>query len=217
VLLLAAVAHRGGAAAPIEPILPCDRTVYIFGGSTILAEGVRVPGSNDFTTRMRSFFERVCDGSVRFNVIAAGKAGLLEEVGRITSRLIREPKSIALIHFPSADIEKGASVHQLIGAYRQLSDACTQSGSICIIGGQQPVNSFGQAETDRQLEVERRATAEFGRHFLALYRYFESETKGRRLMVPFDSGDGRFIDDRGHGLLYEVYRRRLLELTGASR
>lgn len=46
--LFVAVVAQGGAAAPIHPVLPCDRPVLVFGGSTILAEGVRVPDSNDF-------------------------------------------------------------------------------------------------------------------------------------------------------------------------
>lgn len=215
-LVVAVIAH-GGAAAPIHPVLPCDRQVLVFGGSTILAEGVRVPGSNDFATRVRRFFDRVCGGNTsKFETVAGDESNLIGEAARISARLARNPKSIALIHFPATDIETGASVDQLLRTYREILDACARSGSVCIIGGQQPVNAFAQDASDRQLELERRAAVEFGRNFLPLYRYFQSESGTRRLMLPFDSGDGRFIDDRGHELLFRIYRGRLLELVGSA-
>lgn len=215
-LFVAVVAH-GSAAAPIHPVLPCDRQVLVFGGSTILAEGVRVPGSNDFASRIRRFFDRVCGGStLKFETVAGDGSNLIGEATRISARLAKNPKSIALIHFPATDIEKDASVDQLLRAYREIFDVCARSGSVCIIGGQQPVNAFGQEASDRQLELERRAAAAFGRNFLPLYRYFQSESGTRRLMVPLDSGDGRFVDDRGHELLFRIYRGRLLELIGST-
>ena len=135
----------------------------------------------------------------------------------ISDRSALSPRSIALLHFPFTDIERGASVEQLLQVYRVILDVCAKGGSICIIGGQQPVNGFSQEVTERQFDLERRATAAFGLNYLSVYRYFQSESSGRRLMLPLDSGDGRFLHDFGHEVLYVVFRNRLLEMTGSAR
>ena len=215
-LLLATVLELASA-APVKPVLPCARPVYLFGGSQLLAEGVRDQGSNDLATRMKTFFHRVCGGDVRFEVIAEDDGRLLTATAGIAERLAAGQRSIALIHYPITDIESGTSVDALLQAYRRILAACSKAGSLCIIGGQQPVNAFTEEQAARQLDLERRASAEFGPNYLPLHRYFESESNPRRLMRGLDSGDGRLIGDLGHELVYLVYRRRLLELTGAAR
>jgi len=198
-------------AAPASSVVPCDQPVRIFGGSDSLLAGVRTPGSNDLASRMRIFFERVCGGAVVFETVAYAEEGLLENVDDVAMRLARGPRSVAVLHFPVADIETGAAVDAVLQAYRKVVEACGSHGSLCIIGGQQPVNALGQEATERQLELERRASAEFGPAFLPLYAYLQSESPRRRLMVPIDSGSGRHLDDFGHELLFALYRRRILE------
>ena len=204
-------------AAPVASVVPCGGQVYVFGGSTILGEGVRAPGSTDFPTRMETFFERTCAGEVAFTTSAAESRGLVDSVAAISARLARSPRSVAFVHFPIADLEAGTSVDRMLQAYRTILVACAASGSTCIVGGQQPVNALTAEVTERQLELERRASADFGANYLPLYHHFRSESGTRRLMVPLDSGDGRFINDYGHDLLYKLYRRRLIELTGSQK
>jgi len=204
-------------AAPAEPIVPCGGQVYVFGGSTILGEGVRAAGSTDFPTRMESFFERVCGVEVAFTKRAEESGRFVDNLASISGRLARSPRSIAFVHFPFTDLEAGTSVDRLLQAYRTLLAACAASGSTCIVGGQQPVNALTADATDRQLELERRASAAFGANYLPLYRHFRSESGARRLMIPLDSGDGRFINDYGHDLLYKLYRQRLIELTSSQK
>lgn len=216
VLLLAFVPGLANA-APVKPIVPCGVQVYAFGGPTILAEGVKARGSTDFAARMETFFGRVCLGDVTFEMIAEKTGRLIYDPSAISDRLARSPRSVALIHFPASDIDEDISVERLLQAYKRVLDACAASGSICIIGGQQPVNSFTQEMTDLQLELERRASAAFGPNYLPLYRYFQSESSARRLMTAMDSGNGRFVGDYGHELLYQLYRRRLIELTSNQR
>ena len=176
------------AAGPVRPDLPCDRPILLFGGSTVMAVGVQARGSNDFATRLRVFFRRVCGSVNAFAVSAHRGDGLLEEVDDIANGLAKGPPRIAILHYPLTDIEAGSSVEALLEAYRKVADACAASGSLCIIGGQQPVNAFSQEETDRQLLVERRASEKFGRMYLPIYRNFKSEFGSRRLMLPADSG-----------------------------
>jgi hypothetical protein len=214
--LLLAAAVELASAAPIKAVVPCDRPVYLFGGSQVLAEGVRDPGSNGLSMRIDTFFRRVCRRDVSFEVVAEDDGRLLPAADRIADRLASGRRSIALIHYPVTDIESGASVDALLQAYRRILAACSKTGSLCIIGGQQPVNAFTDEQSARQLELERRASAEFGSNYLPLHRYFESESNPRRLMRWLDSGDGRMIEDFGHELVYLIYRRRLLELTGAA-
>lgn len=204
------------AAAPVEPVIPCGRQVYAFGGSTILAAGVNAPGSTDFVSRMETFFQRVCGADVKFVAVAEESGKLLDEVDAIVRQLASSPRSVAFLHFPLTDIGSGASVDQMLDAYRRIFKTCAATGSICIIGGQQPVNSFTQQQTDRQLDLERRASSAFGAHFLPLYRYFESESNTRRLIHTLDSGDGLHIGDFGHELLYKLYRRRIIELSDSA-
>lgn len=196
--------------------MPCDRPVGVFGGSTILAKGVRVPGDNDLITRLEVFFARSCGAPVKFETIAERGGGVIEMSADVAAWISRHPRSIAVVHFPFVDIESGASPEQLLRTYRSILEVCSSHGALCVIGGQQPVNGVDDGIVDRQLELERRAAATFGTSYLPLYRYFQSESGSRRLMLPVDSGDGRFLDDRGHDLLFKVYRRRLLELTGSN-
>lgn len=204
-------------AAPVEPIVPCGGPVYVFGGSTTLGEGVRAPGSTDFPARLEAFFERVCGGEVTFTNLAEGSGRLVDDVTAISERLARSRRSVAFVHFPFTDLEAGTSVDTILQAYRTLMTACAASGSTCIVGGQQPVNALTAEVTDRQLDLERRASAAFGSNYLPLYRYFQSESGVRRLMLPLDSGDGRYIDDYGHEMLYKLYRQRLIELTSSRK
>lgn len=215
--LLLAVAVDLAAAAPVKPVVPCDRPVYVFGGGQVAGVGVRDPGKNDFATRIDTFFTRVCGHEVRFEVVTEEGGRVVPAAATIAGTIARNPRSIAFVHFPVSDVENGASVDALLDAYRWILDACTKTGSTCIIGGQTPVNAFNQAQSDRQLEVEHRAAAVFGSSYLPLYRYFQSESSRRRLMLPVDAGDGRLVDDIGHELLFNIYRRRLLETTGARR
>jgi hypothetical protein len=166
---------------------------------------------------MDTFFERACSGDARFETVSATTGRLADRVEAISDQLARSPRSVAFLHFPFADIESGVSVEWLLRAYMRILDACGASESICVIGGQQPVNSFTDEMSDRQLELERRASAVFSANYVPLYRHFQSESSIRRLMVTLDSGDGRFIGDHGHELLYKLYRRRLLELAGPNK
>ena len=217
VAIALAVFASAGQAAPVKPVVPCDRPVHLFGGPTLAAEGVRVKGAHDFATRAEVFFNRVCSDPVKIELHIGPSGRLLDGAAEIADRLARAPRSIALLHFPLSDIENGASVEQLLNAYRKILDACAASGATCIVGGQQPVNSFSKQLSERQSEVERRASAAFGSSYLPLYHYFAAEWSGHRLALPFDSGDGRHISDLGHELLFAVYRLRLLELTGDGR
>ena len=215
--LILLLAPAAAVAAPVEPIVPCGGEVYVFGGSTMMGDGVRAAGSTDFPARMETFFERVCGGEVTFTKSAEESGRFVDDVAAISERLARSPRSVAFVHFPFTDLEAGTSVDRILQAYRTLLAACTASGSTCIVGGQQPVNALSAEVTDRQLELERRALAAFGANYLPLYRYFRSESGVRRLMIPLDSGDGRHTDDYGHDLLYKLYRRRLIELTSSKK
>lgn len=210
------LAGAAPASAAVTPVLPCDRSIGLFGGSTVLAKGVRVPGSNDLATRLEVLFVRSCRAPVNFETSAEDGKGLIERYGEISAWISRNPRSIVFLHFPFLDIESGASPDQLLLTYRNILDTCAVNGALCIIGGQQPINAFSDQLARRQLELEHRAASSLGFNFLPLYRYFASESKTRRLMLPLDSGDGRFLDDRGHDLLFRVYRRRILELTGSK-
>jgi hypothetical protein len=55
-----------------------------------------------------------------------------------------------------------------------------------------------------------------GARYLPLRKHFESETTQRRLMLPVDSDDGRHLNAAGHKVLFDLYRRRLLELTNTD-
>lgn len=213
VALVAASAH----AATIAPVVPCDRPLMVFGEATVLARGVRMPGSNDLVSRLRVFFRRACHREPLLEVSAHEHGRLVDDEAAIRDYLGRKTRALVLIHYPYTDVEAGASVDALLDAYRRISEACRLNNATCIVGGQQPVEALSRETEARQLELEGRASALLGSGFLPLYRYFQSETATRRLMVPLDSGDGRLVNDEGHGVLFELYRRRLIELTSAVR
>lgn len=204
-------------AAAAIPAFPCGRAVYTFGDATLLGEGVRMPGSSDLAARMHNFFERMCPDAGSFENIAERNATLVDRAPAIVETVLRNPRSIVFVHFPFTDIEAEVAIDRILRAYGKILAACASSGSTCIIGGQQPVNSFVQQHTDRQRELERRASAAFGPSYMSIFVHFESESGSRRLMLPLDAGNGRFVDDFGHELLFKLYRRRLLELTSAIR
>ena len=211
-MLLAAVAGLA-VAAPVRPAGLCDRPVYLFGDSSLLARGVRASGSADLPARMKVFFRRVCGDGIKVETIARDGGRLGDDVDAIAERLARTVPSIAIVHYPTSDIEAGASVDELLRAYSRMVQACASSVSICVVGGQLPVNSFTRAANDRQIELESRASYGLGSNYLPLHRHFESESGTRRLMMPLDSGDGRLVNDAGHATLFELYRRRLIELA----
>lgn len=211
--LLLGLSVQAAALATMDPQLPCDRQVYMFGGSQLVGDGLRDPDNNKLSTRVRTFFRRVCGKDVRFKAFGEEDGRLLEEVGEIVAQLAVSPRSIAIIHYPLSDIEHGARVDQLLAAYAQILSACAQSQSLCVIGGQQPVNSFSDGEAHRQQELEHKAAERFDDNFVPLYRVLSSRVNAHRLMTPLDSGDGRLIGDRGHQIVFQLYRRRLLELT----
>lgn len=215
-LMLAMLAVHGQA-GPVRPVVPCDRAVFMFGDATVLGQGARMPAVNGLATRLEVFFRRVCGGKHSFETFARTDGRLVDELVAIGETLTRRPRSIAFVHFPYSDIESGVRVDALLRAYRDLTDMCARTGAICIVGGQQPVNSLTSDAAERQLELERRASSSLGSSYVALYRYFESEAAARRLMTPLDSGDGRFVNDEGHATLFELFRRRVLELPGANR
>lgn len=182
----------------------------VFGDATVLARGVSAPATNGLVARLRLYFERACHAHPSFEVFARDNGRFVEDAAGMREKLAQKPGAVVFVHYPYADLASGVSVDALLDAYRQLAEACRQSSAICIIGGQQPVNAL-QPDTDAsQLELERRASAALGSTFLPLYRHFQSEAGDRRLMVPLDSGDGRLVNDEGHELLFELYRRRLL-------
>ena len=192
-------------------MVPCDRPVLVFGEATILARGARVPAANSFVSRLRVFFRRVCDKEPLLEVFAHERGSLIDDEVEIRDNLKRRPRALLLVHYPYSDIESGVSVDALLDAYRRIAEACRSTGALCIFGGQQPVDSFTQHVEASQLELERKASAVLGAGYLPLYAYFRSEAGNKRLMVPLDSGDGRLVNDEGQGLLFEVYRRRLIE------
>ncbi len=206
-LFFASSAHP----AAIAPMVPCDRPVLVFGEATILARGVRVPAANSFVSRLRVFFRRVCDEEPSLEVVAHERARLIDDEAAIRDSLKRRPRALLFVHYPYSDIESGVSVDALLDAYRRIAEACRSSGALCIFGGQQPVDGFSQQAEASQLELEKRASAILGTKYLPLYAYFRSEAASKRLMVPLDSGDGRLVNDEGQGLLFEVYRRCLIE------
>jgi hypothetical protein len=213
--LFLAVAAGSVDAAPIKPILPCDKPMHVFGGPTVLAKGVKEAGRNDFVTRMTTFVRRVCGTAGEVEDLGVEQGGVVGQADTIAAVVGKPPGVIGLIHYPFSDIEDGAPVDVVLQTYRKILEACSAGGSLCIIGGQQPVNSLGPGTTERQLELERRATETFGMHYMPIYRHFQSQSARQRLMIRVDSGDGRMIGDPGHDLLFELYRRRLLELTAA--
>lgn len=176
-------------------------------------EGVRVA---TFEGRMRTFFTRVCGSAVAFETFAEEDGRLATRIDDIISGIAARPRSITFVHFPAGDVEAGASVEKMLRLYRTIIDQCNAYDAFCIIGGQQPVNAFGDETSARQIEIERRATEAFGAAYLPLYSHLRSEKKRRRLMIPLDSGDGRFANDFGHALLFDLYRNRLLKMTGPA-
>lgn len=211
-VLIAAVCNLA-VSAPVDPSLPCDQPVQVFGAQTILGQGVRGASILD---RLRTFFARVCDGPVDFETFTKESGTLAGDFAPIAEQIAARPNSIAFLHFPFSDIEAGTAVDQLLDLYRRLLSVCAESNATCIIGGQQPVNAFNQEMTGRQLELERRASEAFERNYLPIYRYMQSESGSHRLMIPLDSGDGRFVDDRGHELLFTLYRNRLLRFSNSA-
>lgn len=204
-------------AKPVRPEVPCDAPIMLFGGDTVLARGVSARGSTDFATRLRVFFRRVCGSVEEFDVSAESRGRLLDEIDTVLQSILQNERAIAILHYPASDIEAGATVDALLAAYRRVLDACEKSATLCVIGGQQPVNAFTDEQTARQLQLERRAAERFGQAYLPLYRHFQSERGSRRLMLPADSGDGRHIEDLGHEMLYAIYRRRLIEMHTTER
>lgn len=208
-VFLAASAHS----AAIVPAVPCDRPILVFGDETVLARGVRVPEANGLVSRLRLFFRRVCDSEPRLEVFAHEHGRLTDDETTIRDRLGRKPGAVVLIHYPYADIGSGVPIEALLDAYRRVAEACRANDATCILGGQQPVDALSHEADARQLELERRASVLLGREFLPLYRHFRSEAPNRRLMIPLDSGDGRLLNDEGHEVLFELYRRRLIETS----
>lgn len=196
--------------AVVEPSLPCERQMFLFGASTVLGERAETT----FEDRLSTFVRRTCREPVRLETIAEDDSKLVDQLDRILATLVAYPRSIALIHFPFTDIAEGVSVDDMLAGYRRILGACAAGNSVCIIGGQQPVNSLDDEASARQVELERRAAQLFGPSFLPLYRHLESELDGTRLMAPVDSGNGRFLNDRGHELIYALFRNRLLEISG---
>lgn len=204
-------------AGPVKPVAQCGVPVSLVGGRTVLAEGATAQGRTDFSSRIEEFFRRACGKSPSFDVSAASGTGLLADLTEIVEKIESGGPRIWILHHPFSDIEGGAVVESLLAAYRRVLGACASSGSTCLIGGQQPVNGMDGARSAAQKELERRASSEFGKAYLPLYRHFESESSGRRLMMPMDSGDGRLLADRGHELLFVLFRNRLMDLGSEGR
>jgi len=211
-LVLAALAAHAQATA-IRPDVPCDRPIFVFGDATVLGRGVRMLGRNDLASRLKVFFRRVCDKEPRLEVVAQEHGRLVDAVVTIGDTLARNHGALAFVHYTFADVESDVPADLLLVAYRRLGEVCRSTVAICIVGGQQPVESLAQKAEAWQLEIEQQAAATLGGGFVPLYRHFRSEAGSRRLMVPLDSGDGRFVNDAGHELLFELYRRRLIELV----
>lgn len=183
----------------------------VFGDATVLGRGVTAPATNGLVARLRLFFARICHENPAFEVFARDNGRFVDDVAGMREKLGRKPGAVVFVHYPYADLASGVPVDTLLDAYRQLAETCRSSGATCIIGGQQPVDALPPGIDASQLDLERRASAALGSTFLPLYRYFQSQAAGRRLMVPFDSGDGRLVNDEGHEVLFELFRRRLLE------
>jgi hypothetical protein len=186
----------------------------MYGEATVQGKGVRGATVED---RRRTFFTGVCDDPVIFETFAEGEGRLATRIHQIIAGIAARPCSITFVHFPAGDAAAGASVDAMLDLYRQIVDQCAAHDTVCIIGGQQPVNAFDDETTLRQIEIERRAAQTFGAAYVPTYKYMRSESSRRRLMIRIDSGDGQFVDDYGHELLFALYRNRLLELTGSTR
>ena len=141
-MLLAAVAGLA-VAAPVRPAGLCDRPVYLFGDSSLLARGVRASGSADLPARMKVFFRRVCGDGIKVETIARDGGRLGDDVDAIAERLARTVPSIAIVHYPSSDIEAGASVDQLLRAYSRLAHACACLLYTSAAADQRPRVGFG--------------------------------------------------------------------------
>lgn len=207
-LLFASVA----ASQPAAISVPCDASVHLFGGATVQAKGVAVRGRNDFESRLKLFFRRVCEEPVDFLTLADKGATLIADSPEIIEKIRGNPGGIFLIHYPLSDLGAGVEAEAVLAQYGQIMSACRNTDSICVIGGQQPVNSYSDETVRQQLRLEREASKLLGENYLPLYRYFESEAPGRHLILRLDSGDGRLVNDHGHELLYVLYRNRLLAL-----
>ena len=201
-------------AAPVNPTALCDRPVVVVGESTILGNGVVGHAHNGFTSRLQLFFRRVCGEPVAVKVVASDDWTLLDAMDEIAAEIARNPSGIFIVHFPGTDLASGTPVDSIVQRYALILERCNESKSVCIVGGQQPANHHDGRVAELQLELEREAAAAVGARYLPLREHFDSETTQRRLMVPVDSGDGRHLNALGHQVLFDVYRRRLLELTG---
>ncbi len=192
--------------------LSCEAPVMFFGatsGTTVTA--AREPGREDLAERFSAFVRRLCNGRADFLAVTEGGDRLRDRLDSIVEQIGRAPKAIAILHFPYADIESGSGVDDLLSAYRAILDACRRSDSTCILGGQQPIASASPEMTARQIELERRAAAEFGAAYLPLYRHLQSRWESRRLMTSIDSGDGRGLNVFGNQLVFRLYSRVLLQ------
>lgn len=214
-LALLLLSHAS-ASQPAAPSVPCEAPVHLFGGTTVQAAGVAVPGRNDFASRLELFFRRACRKPVDFVTFSDKGATLIEESREITEKVLDNPGGVFLMHYPLSDLNAGFDAKELLARYEQIISVCRGTDSTCIIGGQQPVNSYSDDMARRQIRLEQEASQLFGKNYLALYRYFESEAPGRRLILRLDSGDGRLVNDQGHELLYVLYRNRLLELGSGN-
>jgi hypothetical protein len=209
-----AIVGACAAAAPVKPTAAlCDRPVVVVGASTIIGKAV-VDRAGAFTSRLELFFRRVCGEPVAMTVIASDDWTLLDAMDEIAAEIARKPSGIFIFHFPGTDLAPGTPVDLLLQSYKLIFERCNESASVCIVGGQQPANHHNDRAVELRLELERKAAAAFGARFLPLHKHFESETTQGRIMLPVDSGDGRHLNAIGQEVLFQLYRRRLLELTG---
>lgn len=207
---LAFVVPGVAAALTLPPQVPCDRPYVVFDGGARMASLPDQSRPSDYVARLRSFLRRACDRPPTLHVERSAGASLALTEPTIVATIERTPRVVAIVHSPYADLESGAGVAEVLARYDRILAACARSGAICLIGGQQPVNSMQGSVDARQVELEREALRAYGIAFVPLHRHFESTLASRRLLFALDSGDGRALEERGHVLLFSLYRARLV-------
>ena len=200
-------------ALTLDPVMRCDGPIVVFDMSILEAKGNHQPVASDFVMRLRQFAARVCGPDTEVKAIQRPGALLSDIEPDIVLTLDREPPAVAIVHAPYADIEAGVPPPALLERYRRILGTCDRARATCIVVGQQPLEALSAQGTARQVALEQAADREFTRNYLPIHRHFRSELASRNLMKRLDIGDGRALSERGHLLLFNLLRSRLIALS----
>lgn len=211
-LIVALESHAAIGGRVLE--LPCERPLLVLGVQSALGKAGPADRLFSVVDRLETAFRHVC-GNVVLESRLLSEGGVTANLAEMEEVLSEHPGAVAIVHFPHEFASAGRDIEKILDAYRRLLAACGKWSATCIIGGQIPTAAFAPGSARGQASLELQAKSALGRNYLPLYRYFESESPTRRLTISLDRGDGRGINDRGHELLYQLYGRRLLELTRA--